>query len=42
MVPDLSKWNFDKVNNLSFMFYGCEKIEIIPEQFKGMQYGVCN
>ena len=32
-IPDINNWNIDKVNNLSFMFFGCEKLKEIPEPF---------
>ena len=30
-IPDISKWNIEKVVNLSYMFFNCEKIEVLPE-----------
>ena len=32
-IPDISNWNFNQVKNMSFMFFGCEKIKEIPKKF---------
>ena len=29
-IPDMSTWNFNKVKNMSYMFFCCEKINNIP------------
>ena len=30
-IPDISKWNITKVNNMSDMFDGCSKLSQIPK-----------
>jgi surface protein len=33
-LPNISKWNIDKVENKKNMFEGCDESLIIPEKFK--------
>ena len=30
-LPDISKWNTDKVTDISEMFYGCQKLLSLPD-----------
>ncbi len=30
-IPDISKWNVSKVNNISKMFYGCNSLITLPD-----------
>ena len=30
-IPDLSKWNISKVNDLSFMFFRCDSLLSLPD-----------
>ena len=32
-LPDISKWNTNNVNNMSYMFDGCKKDLNIPSKF---------
>ena len=32
-IPDIPYWNLQNVKNMSYMFFGCEKIREIPKQF---------
>ena len=30
-LPDISKWNTEYVNNLSYLFYKCSSLESMPD-----------
>ena len=30
-LPNISKWNTNKVNNMNFMFKGCSKLDSLPD-----------
>jgi len=30
-LPDISKWNINKVKNMSYMFYGCSSLTSLPD-----------
>ena len=30
-LPDISKWNTNKVNDISFMFYRCSSLSSLPD-----------
>ena len=30
-LPDISKWNANKVNDMSSMFYGCSSLSSLPD-----------
>ena len=32
-LPDISKWNTNNVNDMSYMFWGCSDKLNIPEKF---------
>ena len=34
-LPDISKWNIEKVTDMSEMFKGCKKLTNIPQKYKG-------
>ena len=29
-LPDISKWNTDKVTDMSYMFFGCSSLSCLP------------
>ena len=31
LLPDISKWNTNKVTNMSYMFYKCRKLSPLPD-----------
>ena len=33
-LPDISKWNTSNVNDMRWMFYGCNESLNIPSKFK--------
>ena len=33
-LPDISKWNTNNVNDMSYMFWGCSDKLNIPKKFK--------
>ena len=30
-VPDISKWNTNNINNMSFLFYECTSLKSLPD-----------
>ena len=34
-LPNISKWNTDKVENMNDMFYKCDKLSNIPKWYRG-------
>ena len=30
-LPDISKWNINKVNNMGVLFYGCSSLKTLPD-----------
>ena len=41
-LPDISKWNINKVTNISWLFYGCSSLLSLPDISKWNTNNITN